>query len=130
MFKKYRNKIIISSLVIIGIILLLVGSCNSENDKDKYSLNVDEYTRAQENKIEDFLTKVYGVKEAKVILTLDTISTNNTSSANSKETLPSIRGVAVACTNGNNSETQKQITELLCAYLGISSNRIKIVSID
>ena len=143
MFKKYKNKIIISSLVIVGIILIIISSidCSSSNDK---TISSTEYENVLEKKIESFLINVQGIKKAKVIVTLDTYSekiyTQNTNSLNyipindgksiaTAEIFPTIRGIAVACTNGNNDNVRMQITELLSAYLGISSNRIKIVAI-
>ena len=42
---------------------------------------------------------------------------------------PSIRGVAISCTNGDNDEVKNRINKLVSAYLGIPSNRIEIVSI-
>ena len=39
------------------------------------------------------------------------------------------RGVAIACTNGNDDRVKMQLTKLISAYLGISSNRIEIIGI-
>jgi len=97
-----------------------------------------------ENKIEDFLKKVEGIKEVKAIVTLDTseekvyaqnssgldyILTNDGSPISITEIYPTVRGVAIACTNGDSDKIKMKITEIISAYLGISSNRIKIVSI-
>ena len=46
------------------------------------------------------------------------------------EIFPIVRGVAIACTNGNDDLVRMKITDLISSYLGISSNRIKIVAID
>ena len=71
MFKKYKNKIIISSLVIIGVLLLLISSFDFSK-KDEKDTSSYLYTEALEKKIEEFLKKVDGIYEAKVIVTLDT----------------------------------------------------------
>ena len=142
MFKKHKNKIIISSLVVLGILLIAIGSFDLPNKKDN-SPNL--YTQALEEKIEIFLKNVDGINEAKVILTLDTsnenvyaqnsngldyILTNDGKPISITEIYPTVRGVAVACTGGDRDDIKIKVTELISAYLGISSNRIKIVSID
>lgn len=143
MLKKHKNKIIISSLVIIGIFLIILSSFDFSKDNKKDD-SAYLYTEALENKIEGFLKNIDGISEAKVIVTLDTaeekvyaqnssgldyILTNDGSPITITEIYPTVRGVAIACTNGDNDETRVKITELITAYLGISSNRIKIVSI-
>lgn len=143
MFKKYKNKIIISSLVIIGIILILISSIDfSRKEKTEFSSSM--YTDALEKKIEDFLENIEGIYDAKVIVTLDTseetvyaqnsnsldyILTSDGSPISITEIYPTVRGVAIACTNGERDDIKMKITELISAYLGISSNRIKIVAI-
>lgn len=142
MFKKHKNKIIISSLVIIGIVLILLSNHDfSKNSDNSPTL----YTQTLEIKIEEFLKQVDGIKNAKVILTLDTsnesvyaqnssgldyILTNEGKPISVTEIYPTVRGVAIACTGGDNDEIKVKVTELIGAYLGISSNRIKIVGID
>lgn len=143
MFKKYKNKIIISSLVIIGIALILLSSFDFSKKEDDSLPTL--YTEALESKIEDFLKNVEGINEAKVILTLDTsnesvyaqsssgldyILTSDGKPISVTEIYPTVRGVAIACTGGERDEIKIKVTELIGAYLGVSSNRIKIVGID
>lgn len=147
MFKKYKNKIIISSLVIIGIVLILSGSIvTNNNSSDKNYFDADAYTKKLEEKTEDFLRSVKGIKDVKVVIfldgssekvyaqnksTFDYLTVNSGGGENAVylgETYPVIRGVAVSCTNGDDASVQVEITELICRYLGISSSRVKIVS--
>lgn len=142
MFKKHKNKIIVSALVILGVLFITIGSFDFPNKKDA---SPTLYTQALEEKIENFLKNVDGISEAKVILTLDT-SNENVYAQNSSgldyilttdgkpisitEIYPTVRGVAIACTGGDRDDIKIKVTELISAYLGITSNRIKIVSID
>ena len=143
MLKKYKNKILIFSLVIVGIILILLSSIDLTKNK-KNELSSTLYADALEKKIEEFLENIEGIHKATVIVTLDTtneivyaqnaggleyILTNDGSPIPVTEIYTTVRGVAIACTNGNNDEIKMRITELISAYLGIPSNRIKIVSI-
>jgi hypothetical protein len=148
MFKKHKNKIIISSLVIVGIILILAGSFSKKQSSTQSDFDAEIYTEKLEKKIEDFLKNVEGIKNANVIITLDTSkediyaqnqstfdyliisSSNGESGIKISEVYPTVRGIAIACTNGDNPDVQYRITEIISKYLGISSNRIKIVSIS
>lgn len=129
MLKRNKNKIIISSLVILGIVLILSSSLAGK----KTDNSNEEYINSLETKIEEFLKEVDGIKEAKVIITLeeyDKESNEELFGDNSDTTsVPKVRGVAVACTNGDNYAVQEKITSLISSYLGIPSNRVKIVAI-
>lgn len=144
MLKENKSKIIISILVILGVALILLSSFDlskKENDSSQSKL----YTEELERKIEDFLTSVDGINKANVILTLDTSNENVYAQSSSgldyilttdgkpisvTEIYPTVRGVAISCTGGDRDDIKKKVTELISAYLGISSNRIKIVGID
>ncbi|MBQ8545908.1 MAG: hypothetical protein IJ437_03080 [Clostridia bacterium] len=148
MLKKHKSKIIIISVLTIGLILILFGTFKS-TEKDKEVTNdfsCELYTSELEEKIEQFLLNVDGIRNVNVIVTLDTsgeqVYAQNegsydflTITSNGKqspvyigEIYPNVRGVAIACTNGSQDEVKNKITRLISAYLGISSNRIEIVS--
>ena len=145
MIKKHKNKIIIIALVILGIIFILLSSFNFNKNKAKNEFSATTYTKELEKKIESFLKDVDGIKNAKVILTLECSNENiyakNESSydyyissngdlVEVTEIFPVVRGVAIACTNGDDDIVRMRVSELISSYLGISSNRIKIVAID
>lgn len=148
MLKKHKGKIIIASLAILGVILILASSFKdkfkSNNQDSDFSCEL--YTEALEEKVEKFLLNVDGIKNVNVVITLDsstekqyaknesTLDFITISSGGKNEPLyigeiyPYIRGVGIACTNGDSDEVKMKITKLISAYLGISSNRIEIVS--
>ena len=93
--------------------------------------------------MENFLLTVKGIENVNVIITLESSNdkddtktssngyfsiTTSKDNASSYEIYPSVRGVAIACTNGDNDEVKNKITRLVAAYLGISTNRIEIVN--
>ena len=148
MIKKSKSIITIGAIGVIGIALILLSSITIRDSTNQTnSLNYDEYTSTLEKKIEDFLLSINGIYKAKVIITLETSSEQVyaqnqstydflTISSNDgeypvhiTEIYPTIRGIAISCTNGDKDETKMRLTKLLSAYLGISSNRIEIVSI-
>lgn len=144
MLKKHKSKIIISLLAVFGIVLILLGSTGFRAEKSSNSFSPSTYTAELEKKLESFLKNVDGIDNVDVIVTLD-ISNERVYAKNEgsydyilsssgdpisiAEIYPYVRGVAIACTNGQSDNVKKEITELISCYLGISTNRIKIVPI-
>jgi len=140
--------------VVLGILFLISGSFTGKGtiEKEDDGFTAISYTETLEQRIEELCKSVAGVTEATVLLTLEnskeSIYAGNSAvqitEASSSQTFdyiflessdgeepvllteiyPTVRGVAVVCTNGDNSATQYIITELLSASLGISTNRI------
>lgn len=146
MLKKYKYVFIVAGLVIIGLILIFLSPLIERTSKSEPDFSYELYTSALEEKIEDFLLGVDGIKNVDVIVTLDTSSEKvyaqnqttmdfitvnsgtNKSPVYIAEIYPTVRGIAVSCTNGDNDAVKTKLTRLLSAYLGIPSNRIEIVS--
>ena len=135
MLSKNKNKIIVFSFVIAGILLIFGGNLIKKQESGEEKFDVQQYTASLENKIENFLINVKGINEVKVIVYLDNSSEkvysqgNRSGSDASTEMLPTVRGVAIACTNGDSDDVRAEINGLVSSYLGISSARIKIVAI-
>ena len=146
MVKNRKSIIIVISLVVIGIALILLSGFFEESEtEDTKQLNYEKYVCDLEDKIESFLLKIQGITKAEVIITLDTSSEqiyaqNNDnyviidkdsgeSPINITEAYPTVRGIAIACTNGNSDEVKVKITRIISAYLDIPTNRIEIVGI-
>lgn len=128
-------------MIIVGLILIFSSLFKEKETKNEatYEFSAKQYITEIENKLENFLLTVDGINNVNVIITLDSSSGMNHSNNNSYNILgssnstyeiyPSICGVAISCTNGDNDEVKNRINKLVSAYLGISSNRIEIVSI-
>lgn len=146
MLKKYKYVFIAAGLIAIGLILIFSSKIFDNSKESEPEFSYELYTTELEEKIESFLLKVNGIKNVDVIITLDTSSekvyaqnqttldfvTVNSGGSQSPvyiaEIYPTVRGIAVSCTNGDNIEVKERLTRLLSAYLGISSNRIEIVN--
>jgi hypothetical protein len=127
MIKKHKNKLIIISLAFIGVILIVFGSFNFNKNKSENEFSATTYTKDLEKKIEGFLKNVDGIRNVRVILTLDTsnehiyakndssydyfVSSNGTL-VEITERFPVVRGVAIACTNGDDDTVKMKVTEL------------------
>ena len=145
MLKKHKNKIIVIILVLAGVLLILFSSIKLDKNDSKNEFSATTYTKELEKKIESFLKDVDGIKNARVILTLECSSehiyakndasydyfvSSNGNLVEITEVFPVVRGVAIACTNGDDDYVKMKVTEIISGYLGISSNRIKIIAID
>ena len=146
MIKKHKNKIIVVSLMALGVALILISSLKGKiSAKNDSEISESEYEKALEEKLEKFLLSVEGIHNVNVIITLDTsrekVYEDSSSSLSilgngsqqedkgaSLEIYPYVRGVAVSCTNGENDYVKNKLTRLISAYLGIPTNRIEIVS--
>ena len=146
-FLKSKKMLILILIGVIGFILLVVGEriphiSESKAEESYYSVRF--YTEEMESRIADLCRQVHGVNEVHVLLTMEGSSEyvyaeNASGSARDyvilqkgdgsepvqvHEIYPKIRGVAVVCTRGGDSEMQRTITELLSAALGIAASRI------
>lgn len=146
MLKNRKSIIVVVSLIFIGVALIFGSSLLEDGEKESsIQLDYEKYVSNLEEKIESFLLKIQGINKAEVIITLDTSSEqiyaqsndsyviidkeSGESPINITEIYPTVRGIAIACTNGNSDETKMKITKLISAYLDISTNRIEIVGI-
>ena len=149
-FSKNKKMLLLFLLALSGVMLMIFGGIDREPKKSGESTetqySVRFYTEELEERIEEICKQVKGVAEAHVLLTMDASSEfvyaeNTSASAHDyviverqgdgalvqiKEIYPEIRGVAVVCTRGGDSEMQRTITELLSAALGIPTSRIRV----
>ena len=146
MLKNKKSIIFVVALALIGIALIF-GSSLIEDSGTESSIQLDyeKYVSSLEEKIERFLLKIQGISKAEVIITLDTSSEQIYAQSNDSyviidkesgespisitEIYPTVRGIAIACTNGNSDEMKVKITKIISAYLDIPTNRIEIVGI-
>ena len=144
---KKKGVIILTIMAVLGVCLIIFSNTVQSSNDQADTIDYEEYTKYLEQKLEDFILGIDGIKKATVILTLDTSSEQiyaqnqsnydfltissgkGESPVKITEVFTTIRGVAVACTNGDNDEIKMKLTRLISAYLGISSNRIEIVNI-
>ena len=148
MIKSKKGIILIIAIALLGLILIIASNfTDSESTESIHKIDQESYTTKLENKIKDFLLRIDGINKAEVIVTLDTSneqiyaqnqstldyliinSNNGESPVYVTEIYPTVRGIAIACTNGESDEIKMKITKLISAYLGISSNRIEIIGI-
>lgn len=148
-----KNKWLIVAAAV-GLALMIIPSLFGEKDKDSTEFSSREeceyYSEHLEKELTELISKVGGVGEVSVVITLDGgseyVYAANTKTSESGSAVdyivinngegesgmivgqicPRVRGVAVVCGGGSSSEVRKEVTELVAAALGISTSRIKV----
>lgn len=146
--KEKKRVWIIALGAILGGLLIFFGSVgeNSSSDISDKDIPSDEsavlsYGDYIEAKIKNLCKKVDGVSDVEVMVTLENGfeqvyandgeyvivgSGNNKTPVLIKKNLPKIRGIGIVCSGAENAMVQKEICDLLCAALDVSSNRIYV----
>jgi stage III sporulation protein AG len=125
-------------LGILGMCLILVSSIipksrdeptttAPESDLKTYAEN---YRLTLQNDIAEMLSKMEGVGEAEVLLTVS--STEETVYTSSKLTekivMPPINGAFIICTGGKSFAVQEKVISAVSSALGLPTNRIYVAS--
>ncbi len=134
-------------ILIIGVILIAIPTSKSEEKETASVTDISYYSSELETKLTELLLEVEGIEKANVFITLENtgkqVLAENKSSSSAEyviinnaeseegikltEIYPTVRGVAVVCTNGNSVAVKEKITSLISSALGIPTNRITVV---
>ncbi len=120
-----KMKKIILICAVAGIALIFLSSF-IELPKDG-GYNVSDYKEQMQNSVSEILRKVEGVGDCSVLLTIENSSEGvylQNSSTKTKEIEPKIRGVVVACENGNDPVIVSRVSEIVTKALNISSAKV------
>lgn len=151
---KIKNKWLLLAAGIVGLALMIVPQLFSSKDRDNSilqdSTDCEYYSEHLEKKMTELISKVGGVGNVSVVITLDGgseyVYAANTKTSESGSAVdyivlnngegegglvvgqicPRVRGVAVVCSGGSSPSVKKDVTELVSAALGISTSRIKV----
>lgn len=137
--KKVKNikglSIIIVLFAAAAIILLFSGSLfgggssetSSSGTLDATSLS--EYSAAIEERIKALISPLQGVGDARVLVYLSSTEEyvydgSSRDAKLSKVVSPTVSGVAIVCSGGNDANVRAKVTGLICAVFGVSSNHV------
>ncbi len=151
-----KGKWVILGAAALAIALLLFGGRGTDaKDAAEEDTFVATYTEMLEERVEALVGSMDGIEHVEVLLTLECgselVYAENTGATYGesgllsssgeyiilssggeesglflKEIYPRVRGIAVVCSGGNDTETQRAVTELLSVAFGISSARISV----
>lgn len=116
---------------IIGIILIFLSSF-IELPKDNSSMGVAEYKEYIQNSVTQILSKVEGVGDCSVLLTIENSVEGvylQNSSTKTKEIEPIIRGVVVACDGADDPVVVNRVSEIVTKALGVSSAKVCVTKL-
>ena len=121
-------------LLILGGLLLVVISLPVKDTKETETsatglyvetnaeICVDEYSALLEKQLEEMLSKVNGVGDVEVMITLKTIEEK------AQILYPEVEGVLVSCEGAGTGMVNMEITEALEALFGLEPHKIKVLS--
>ena len=81
-----------------------------------------------ETNLEDVLSRISGVSDVKVMITLDISTATITDSKITLDSMPKIKGVIVTAKGVNNTATKMQVLQAVEAVLEITNGNIQILS--
>ena len=145
--KAMRRKLVIPMILAAAAIAIFAAMRGSGAErKPSRALTVSLLSDELEKKIEALCKEVDGVREARVLLTLDTseeyvYATDSERRADAVKTetvrtdgggielyvvSPRVRGVAVVCTDGDRPAVKQKIVSLVSAALGIPTSKVSV----
>lgn len=124
--------------------LLMINSNDNENEpeyQDTVELSSDKYKSELENNLKTILSKIEGVGEAEVMITLESEYTyeyvKDSTDVNEKTVIlsnkeaivktivyPKVSGVLIVCKGGKKPKVIEQITEAISTLLDIPTNKV------
>ena len=124
-------------LLILGGLLLVVIAMPVKKEEDTQTVtenslypvmetdySVDEYSGLLEKQLEEMLSKVTGVGDVEVMITLKTTT--------EKEQIlyPQVEGVLVSCEGAGRGSVNAEITEALQALFDLDAHKVKVLSMN
>ena len=155
---KFKNNKKIQYVVILVclclMLIILFSSTFLSKEKDSQVISIDDYVNNLENRLVKTLSKVEGVGEVSVVITvesgMETVLANKIITTNSnggvvveetpiivngktitvKEKYPKIVGVLIVAEGANNIAVMKRIQQATISLLDININQIEILSMS
>lgn len=135
-FKKLKNdKNFIRFIFIIGIVGIILIFCSTffnSNTKEETvsSASISDYRESEELKIKEMVESIEGVGTAKVMVTMENSTEEVYSQDNKvKEIEPTVRGVLIVCSGGNNPEIRETVLESVTKALNITTDKVCVTKL-
>lgn len=122
--EKVKKIILICGLA--GIALIFLSSFIELPAKNS-AFDIVEYRDKIQSSVSEMLTKVEGVGDCSVLITMENSVEDvylQNSSTKTKEIEPTIRGIVVACDGGDDPVVVERVSEIVTKALGISSAKV------
>lgn len=130
--KKIKHIEVYIAIIFIVILLLIYLSTTSNkastNEATTNETTISSYVDDLETNLEDVLSRISGVSDVKVMITLDMSTATITDSKITLDSMPKIKGVIVTAKGVNNTATKMQVLQAVEAVLEITNGNIQILS--
>ena len=157
---KRRLIIIIAAVGVVCIALSEInfGASGSKSADAAAQENYSDYVSALNSELTEIISSIDGVGECKVMITLkntkESVYARNSESSKSdssnsenneyviydgengdsplllKEKFPSVEGVVVICSGGDNVMVKEKVIDCVCALFNISATRVSVAKLD
>jgi len=127
-------EIYIAIIFIIILALIFMSNYNTigtkQNNKISSELTVTDYVEGVEQNLEEILTKIEGVTNVKVMITLDMSQADVVDSKINLNKFPNIKGVIITANGVSDTSTRMKVLHAVEAVLEITNGNIEILSSD
>ena len=129
--KKVKHIEIYVAILFVVVLLLMYFSNFSKSNTNKTTsndLSVTSYINDLEENLEEILTNIGGVKNVKVMITLNMDQAEVVNSQINLNHFPDIKGVIVTAEGVENTATKLKVLHAIQAVLNITNGNIEILS--
>ena len=135
LIKDGRLKNIIIIIGALGILLVLLSSFSglSSEKQDSSDYSVSQYRTDLQDALSEMLTRIEGVGNVSVLLTIENSVEGvylENNSTKTKEIEPVIRGGIVACSGGDDEIVSARVSDAVTKALNISSAKISVTKLQ
>lgn len=129
---KLKNIILICG--ILGVALIFLSTLSGFEQEEKVvEYSVEEYKTQMEDSIKTILSKIEGVGQVEVLLTIESSTEGvylENNSTKTKEIEPIIRGVVVVCQGGDDPVVVEKVLNAVTKALNVSSAKVCITKLN
>lgn len=135
LIKDGKAKNIIIAVGILGILLIFISSFSgfNNNEQPNSDYSVSTYREEIQDSLSEMLSRIEGVGNVSVLLTIENSVEGvylENNSTKTKEIEPVIRGVVVACDGGDDSIVTERVLDAVTKALNISSAKVSVTKLQ
>ena len=135
LIKDGKAKNIIIAVGVLGILLIFISSFSgfNNNEQNGSDYSVSQYREEIQDSLSEMLSRIEGVGNVSVLLTIENSVEGGyleNNSPKTKEIEPVIRGVVVACDGGDDSVVTERVLDAVTKALNISSAKVSVTKLQ
>lgn len=135
LIKDGKAKNIIIAVGVLGILLIFISSFSgfNNNEQNGSDYSVSQYREEIQDSLSEMLSRIEGVGNVSVLLTIENSVEGvylENNSTKTKEIEPVIRGVVVACDGGDDSVVTERVLDAVTKALNISSAKVSVTKLQ